>query len=446
MISTYLQYLSHRERQNFRNRPGSNLGLPAEKETRPLPFPFLSQMLRQLWGRTFQQSRRLNSTFTPLSFFHSSSIRQARYVRFSQPNSPNISPGGGRGGGGKSFFNDRTWPVKIGAGVAGVGVIYYVSCLEQVPETGRYRFIAIKPETEAEIGKLALQQTLAEFKGRILPGDHPLARHVKKVVQNVLDASQLGVVRDYTQPRMMSRDDFSGDADGDGWSSSSSSSSSTSHSAHSAIVSPNKEWTVIVVNEKSIINAAATPGTVIVFTGILPVCKDEHGLAAVLSHEIGHVVARHTAERLSSQSVYIALGLFLAVLGIDFGLSAFINKMVLELPNSRLQEREADLIGLRLMSKACYNPSAAPEMFARLGQLESKIRSPEFFNTHPSSQSRVKDLEARLGEAYSILAANPMCAGVQDQVQAFRDSARMRNVFDLGRENAYGRGAEEVWR
>lgn len=117
--------------------------------------------------------------------------------------------------------------------------------------------------------------------------------------------------------------------------------------------------------------------------------------------------------------------------------------MLLELPNSRLQEREADLIGLRLMSKACYDPKASPEMFSRLGQLEAKAsrgRAPEFFNTHPSSESRVRDLEARLGEGYDILAANPQCAGLRDQVHAFKENARMKtvNVFEHMKD-------EDVW-
>lgn len=119
--------------------------------------------------------------------------------------------------------------------------------------------------------------------------------------------------------------------------------------------------------------------------------------------------------------------------------------MLLDLPNSRLQEREADLIGLRLMSKACYDPKASLEMFARLGQIEAKasrrgIRAPEFFNTHPSSESRVKDLEARLGEGYDILAANPQCAGLQDKAQAFREKAGLKtvNVFEHMKE-------ENVW-
>lgn len=94
------------------------------------------------------------------------------------------------------------------------------------------------------------------------------------------------------------------------------------------------------------------------FTGILPICQDEEGLAAVLSHgkfhyhlsrsgiltslsEIGHVVARYTAERLSGQTVqWIMLGLFSFVLGVDFGITNAFNTLFLELPNSRTQERE----------------------------------------------------------------------------------------------------------
>ncbi|KAJ4497381.1 peptidase family M48-domain-containing protein [Lentinula lateritia] len=411
-------------------------------------------MLRCIWDRNFRPSllRNLGVRYSLNTYyFHSSTFRQAsprpRYVRFS---SPNPNPGPGRGNG-RKFFGDRAWPMKVGAGLAGVGVICYVSCLEQVPETGRWRFISISPKAEVQVGQFALQQTLAQFQGRILPDEHPVTMQVKRVVQTVLDASHLGAVRGYSQPhQQFSSNDFAND---DTWSSSSSSSSIKSSPA--AIASAGKEWTVIVVDERKIVNAAATPGAVIVFTGILPICKDEQGLAAVLSHEIGHVVARHAAERLSSQTIATALTLFLSALGLDFGISALLNKFLLELPNSRLQEREADLIGLRLMSKACYDPKASPAMFARLGQLQSQasrggFSSPEFFNTHPSSESRVREIESHLGEAYALIAANPACAELQERVQAFKESARLKNAFDLGprlgRNHDHIHDEEEVWR
>ncbi|KAJ3783297.1 peptidase family M48-domain-containing protein [Lentinula aff. detonsa] len=412
-------------------------------------------MLRHVCGRESYQSlsRRLSHPPSLSYHFHSSTIRRSsppppRYVRFSPPSNPNSNSGGGRRNG-KSFLEDRTWPVKLGAGLAGMGVIYYVSCLEQVPETGRWRFIAVSPETEAEVGKMVLQETMAQYKGRILPQDHPVTMHVKRIVHNVLSASHLGIVKGYSEPqKQLLGNDFGAD---DVWSA-----SSSTNSPPSAIASANKEWAVVVVDDRKFANAAATPGTIIVFTGILPVCKDEQGLAAVLSHEISHVVARHTAERLSSQTIATALGLFLSIFGVSFGFSATLNTLLLELPNSRLQESEADLIGLRLMSKACYDPRASPAMFARLAQLESQASrggfgAPEFLRTHPTSESRVRDLQAHLGEGYDIIAANPACAELQDQVQAFRETTRLRNAFNLGHNGhvhhkQHGEDEEEVWR
>ncbi|KAJ3987837.1 peptidase M48 family protein [Lentinula detonsa] len=411
-------------------------------------------MFRHVCGRESYQSlsQRLRHQPSLSCHFHSSTIRRSspppRYVRFSPPSNPNSNSGGGRKNG-KSFLEDRTWPVKVSAGLAGVGVIYYVSCLEQVPETGRWRFIAVSPETEAEIGKMVLQETLAQYKGQILPQDHPVTMHVKRIVHNVLSASHLGTVKGYIEPhKQLFGNDFGAD---DVWSA-----SSSTNSPPSAIASANKEWAVVVVDDRKFANAAATPGTIIVFTGILPVCKDEQGLAAVLSHEISHVVARHTAERLSSQTIATALGLFLSIFGVSFGFSATLNTLLLELPNSRLQESEADLIGLRLMSKACYDPGASPAMFARLAQLESQASrggfgAPEFLRTHPTSESRVRDLQAHLGEGYDIIAANPACAELQDQVQTFKETTRLRNAFNLGHNGhdhhgQHGEDEDEVWR
>ncbi|KAF9077299.1 peptidase family M48-domain-containing protein [Rhodocollybia butyracea] len=411
-------------------------------------------MLRQIWGRNarnLQQCNRLDWSVQrlgpkPLNFYHSTAVRHAKYVRFSSP-IPDPNPNKSRDK--RSFFQDRSWPTKVGAGFFGLATAFYIYSLEKVPETGRWRFMAVSPETEASLGELVHQQTLAQYKNEILPDQHPLTLHVKRVVQNVLDASQLGTVKGYTQQSPQSYGgDFMNDNDWSNPSSSRSSSKLGLGSTPSAIASSNKEWSVIVVDDRKIVNAAATPGTVIVFTGILPVCKDEQGLAAVLSHEIGHVVARHTAERLSSQSIAIAFTIFLLAIGVDVGLSSVMQKILLELPNSRTQEREADLIGLRLMSKACYDPKASPGMFARLGQLEgSSSRSFTFFNTHPSTESRVRDLEARLEEGYAIRAANPKCSdGLADQLHAFVETTKKKNIFDLGGSPPREVQEETVWR
>jgi len=85
-------------------------------------------------------------------------------------------------------------------------------------------------------------------------------------------------------------------------------------------------------------------------------------LSSTLSHgiEIAHVVARHNAERYSSMKVLLAFATLLEVLGLDYGIAKLLTTFLLDLPNSRKQELEADVIGLRLAAKACYDPEAAP--------------------------------------------------------------------------------------
>ncbi|KAG6830085.1 hypothetical protein H0H87_009298, partial [Tephrocybe sp. NHM501043] len=154
-----------------------------------------------------------------------------------------------------------------------------------------------------------------------------------------------------------------------------------------------KEWDVVVVNAPKIINAMATPGMVVVFTGILPVARDERGLSAVLAHaEIGHVVARHSAEALSSKIILWTLATAASlVLGIDVGATSVVQNYLFELPNSRMHELEADKIGLRLMARACFDPQASVDMFERLTRLEKDEQqtSVDFFRTHPSGTKRV---------------------------------------------------------
>ncbi|KAF5343664.1 hypothetical protein D9758_014700 [Tetrapyrgos nigripes] len=364
---------------------------------------------------------------------------RVRYVRFGSPPPP-PNPNGSNKHRSGGFFESGTWPVKVGGVFVGLGGLYYVSHLEQVEETGRWRFMNVSPETEAEVGKMSRSQITRQFSSQILPSTHPLSLHVQRVVLQILQANNLGTLKNSplspTQSQHPTQQHFDifpdtygapsnpfepssshgvlGGSGGYGWSG-----APSEKTVPDQVAGPQKEWEVIVVDNKKIVNAAATPGTVIVFTGILPVCKDEQGLAAVLAH-----VARHTGERLSSQVISIALTVFisatLASIGIgDYGLSAWIEEVAVGLRNSRVMETEADLIGLRLMSKACYEPDASPGMFSRLGRLESQgggagARVPEFLRTHPTSETRVKVLESHLPEAYDLFNANPECAKMRE--------------------------------
>lgn len=137
-------------------------------------------------------------------------------------------------------------------------------------------------------------------------------------------------------------------------------------------------------------NAFVIPGNkIFVYTGILEVCKNEDGLAAVLAHEIAHNVASHSAERRSEYLIVEKLLDALAFLNYTDVLSALLGRYVLDLgisrPASREQESEADYIGLLMMAQACYDPQAAVKMWRRMEKADEEYKSgPEFLSTHPS--------------------------------------------------------------
>ncbi|KAH8105371.1 peptidase family M48-domain-containing protein [Cristinia sonorae] len=349
------------------------------------------------------------SKFVPLQtrYFSSNHPHQNRYVRFGG------EKGSGGGGGGFSVKELRT-----GYGVvfilAGTGALYYVLHLEQVPETGRWRFMDVSPKYETELAEESRQQLLHEFKGKILPADHPLTRHVRRVVTRLLDANDLGTLRSSGLPRRLQHQHQS---DPDGlWN------PDAEEVGRTEDVAPGvggREWELLVVNDDKVVNAMASYGNVIVFTGILPVAKDEEGLAAILGHEIGHVVARHNSERYSQTKIFIGLAYLLNILGLDFGFSQLALTLLYQLPNSRAHEYEADKIGLSICAKACYDPRASPAMFDRLRKFEG--RTWDFMSTHPAGEKRIKQLEAMLPQAYELRAASPACGGMGDAFGAFSE-------------------------
>jgi predicted Zn-dependent protease len=164
-----------------------------------------------------------------------------------------------------------------------------------------------------------------------------------------------------------------------------------------------------VIEDDKTVNAFALPGgKVAVYTGLLPITQDEAGLAVVLSHEIGHAIARHGAERLSTQElVQIGeIGLIVALGGKDpqtvrtvhnaYGIGTGVGVI---LPYSRKHESEADHIGLILMAKAGYNPQTAVEFWQRmLRAKQDKKVPPEFLSTHPSDERRIRQIREWLPE------------------------------------------------
>lgn len=158
-------------------------------------------------------------------------------------------------------------------------------------------------------------------------------------------------------------------------------------------------------------NAFCMPGgKVVVYTGILPVTKDETGLAVVMSHEIAHAIARHGNERMSQGLIQQFGGVALSVALADkpqetrnlfntaYGVGTTVGVM---LPFSRKHETEADLMGLDFMAMSGYNPSAAVGFWQRMAA-GSGGAPPEFLSTHPSDATRIQNIQKHLPQAMSI--------------------------------------------
>jgi len=281
----------------------------------------------------------------------------------------------------------------------------------------------MNPKVEARLAKQSHEELLEEFKGKILPPNHPLTRHIRRVVIRLLESNNLGTLQGVDEGRFIPNIGRTTSAD-DFWDPDTTS-SSTDMGAENVVNT--REWNLLVVNDDSVVNAMCAYGNVVVFTGILPICKDEQGLAAVLGHEIGHVVARHASERYSMMKVLLFVATILEALDLGAGFSRIITTLLLELPNSRTQELEADKIGIRMSARACFDPGAAAEMHTRLEQVEKKHGrlNVNFLYTHPTGEKRIKLLRELMPEAYAIMAASPSCAGLEDTVQAFRAAAKV---------------------
>ena len=169
-------------------------------------------------------------------------------------------------------------------------------------------------------------------------------------------------------------------------------------------------WEFSLIKDDSA-NAWAMPGgKVAVYTGILPITKDDNGLATVMGHEVAHAVARHGNERMSqglltqmggaalsvalSQNPSQTSDLFMAA----YGLGAQVGVL---LPFSRLQESEADRLGLIFMAMAGYDPREALDFWQRMSEASQGGAPPEFLSTHPAHETRIQRIRDYLPEAMS---------------------------------------------
>jgi len=164
-------------------------------------------------------------------------------------------------------------------------------------------------------------------------------------------------------------------------------------------VMPMKNWEVRVFDDKNV-NAFALPGGKIgVFAGLLKAAQTQDQLAAVIGHEVAHVIAGHSAERVSESMVaQMGSSAVQATTGVDAQMVGIATNVFFLLPHSRTQEAEADVLGMDYMAKAGFDPSAAITLWQNMSRLGGD-KPPELLSTHPSDQTRIAGLQRRLNVA-----------------------------------------------
>ena len=172
------------------------------------------------------------------------------------------------------------------------------------------------------------------------------------------------------------------------------------------------KWDFNLIEDETV-NAWCMPGGKVVFyTGIMPICANENGVAAVMGHEVAHAFAKHGQERMSSGKLqqYGGLAVALGTASKDpktqqmwntaFGVGSGLGMLKF----SRVHEQEADRLGLVFMIMAGYDGREAAEVWVRMSQKSNGKSQPEILSTHPSNASRIQDLRNYLPTAKQFAA------------------------------------------
>ena len=235
---------------------------------------------------------------------------------------------------------------------------------------GRQQIVALNPQQEQQLGLEAYQEVLGKSD---VVRDGPAVTTVKRVTGRLV-----GAVRNPEFLRAVGLKE-----------------------------PPDYSWDVRLVRSEQV-NAFCLPGgKMVVYTAILPVCQMDAGLATVMGHEIAHALAQHGAERMA-QTQMVNIGMtaaggalgnmdpndrakIMAVLnaGAKFGILKY----------SRSHESEADHVGLLLMAAAGYDPRESVKFWERMRKMAGGGKTPEFLSTHPSEETRIKQIEGWLPEA-----------------------------------------------
>lgn len=261
--------------------------------------------------------------------------------------------------------------IKIGfRPVLGALAVWLLSGCATVPHTGRSQLNLLSDEEVSKMGFAAYREILSES---VISSDEKATAQIKRVGWKVANAAN----------------DF------------------LRESGYSQRL-PYFKWRFSLIEDDKTINAWCLPGgKIAVYTGMLPYTLNDDGLAVVIGHEVAHAIANHGNERLS-QMLLAGLGTSVLAVALEkepettrtialaaWGLGSQIGIL---LPYSRIQEYEADRIGLILTAKAGYDPREAVPFWRRM-MAAGNSQMPEFLSTHPATENRIREIEDFLPEA-----------------------------------------------
>lgn len=260
-------------------------------------------------------------------------------------------------------------------------MVFIIAACQRVPLTNRKQFVGLVSQDQM------LSLSFTEYKGfldtsKVVPLRNKQSEMVSRVGSRIKTA-----VENY-----LIQNNYSGALDGYQW-----------------------EFQTVESNQ---INAWAMPGGKVCFyTGILPICRDEAGVAVVMGHEIAHAIASHGRERMSRA---MAAQGFTQVGAIAAGIATK-NQQVMEtaaqvlgigsnvlgvLPNSRNQESEADKLGIIFMAMAGYDPNESVAFWQRMAEASKNAQKPPIFlSTHPEDSQRIANLQAMMPKAMQYYTA-----------------------------------------
>lgn len=213
--------------------------------------------------------------------------------------------------------------------------------------------------------------------------------------------------------------------------------------AVTAQVNGDTDWEVSVFKQDEV-NAFALPGGKIgVYEGLLEVTENQAQLAAVIGHEVAHVIAGHSNERMSTEfATQAGLDVLAALAGGPspekqqiFSLLGLGAQVGIILPYSRAHETEADLLGIDYMAKAGFDPRESVELWRNMAKAGGEAPA-EFLSTHPTTETRMENLQERMPEAMELY-RQALAQGQQPQCERFlkaRDEPEMkkdRRVSDV---------------